>query len=276
MKLQSACVASSERRTGGARRRTPTGVNWVKFLRKDLAKNNTGRAVLNLGFFANWYGQHGSRAGLDGEKDGWARIDQAFHYLWLNAQVVDRNMRASLAACVLATALVFDEDTMAEPLAARLVRSLDDRNVYFGCIQSAFAPFMMKLWGLFRGLEIDVARPKVEPLGVYQGILDAWRDDAALVGAVSAACDYHLAHTRERSDLDPEFLVGSPYYLFPADILVIGAVRRKLGLSMPEVSHPLLDTPLAKVPPPGERPRMGADPLFDEVLARAKKDGLIA
>src|SRR5262249_15660976 len=154
---------------------------------------------------ANWYAQHGSRAVLDGEREGWAHIDRAFHYLWLNALVVDRNMQAPLAACVLATALVFDEDAMAESLAARLVRSLDDKNIYFGCTQSAFAPFMMKLWGLFRGLEIDVVRPKVEPLGIYQGILDVWRDDAAIAGAVSAACDYHLEHTRERHPY-PEFL----------------------------------------------------------------------
>ena len=89
-----------------------------------------------------------------------------------------------------------------------------------------------------------------------------------------AALRRHLEQTLEKAPY-PEFF-NIPFMLFPADILVIGAVRRKLGLSMPEVQHPLLDTPLAKVPASGERPRMGSDPLYEEVLSRAKKDGLIA
>jgi hypothetical protein len=249
--------------------------SWMKGIRKDLAKNDTTRAAIGLGFFAHWYGQHGARAILDGEREGWANIDRAFHYLWLKAQIVHRSMQASAAACVLATAVVFDEDAMAESLAARLIQSLDDQKLFNVWSESAFATFMVKLWGLYSGVEIDVARPKIAPLRVYEGILDTWRDDAALVGAVSAACDYHLEQTLEKAPY-PEFFCGSPYYLFPADILVIGVVRRKLGLPMPEVHHPLLDTPLAKVPPPEGRPRMGPDPLFEEVLARAKKDGLIA
>jgi hypothetical protein len=246
----------------------------LKDLRKYLAKNDTTRAALVLGLgFANWYGQCGVRAVLDGEKEGWADIDRTCHYLWLRALTVHRSMQASEAASVLATAVVLDEDAMAESLATRLIRSMDDQKLFQVWEESAFATFMVKLWGLYRGLDIDVARPKIAPLRVYQAILDAWHDDAALASAVSAACDYHLEQTMEKSPY-PEFFCF-PFMLFPADILVIGAVRQKLGLSMPEVSHPLLDTPLAKVPPPGERPRMGADPLFDEVLARAKKDGLI-
>jgi len=247
--------------------------SWTKDVRKDFTKNDTRRAAVSLNFFANWYGEYGVHRILDAEMEGWADLDRAVRYRWLYARIGKHvAMQASMVASVLATAVVFDEDAMAEALAARLLQSLDDQKIFSVWIESPFAAFMVKLWGLYRGLEIDVARPKVAPLGVYQRILDAWHDEAALANAVSAACDYHLEQTREAGY--PEFYFP-PYRLFPADILVIGTVRRKFGLSMPEVFHPLLDTPLAKVPPPTERPRMGVDPLFDEVLARATKDGLL-
>ena len=132
---------------------------------------------------------------------------------------------------------------------------------------------MLKLWGLYQGPEINIVRPNVAPLGVYQSIFAGWHDDAALSRALLDACDYHLEQTLDRSPY-PEF-VWPPYMLFPVDILVIGEIRKRLGLSTPRVDHPLLDTPLAKVPPPAERPRMGPDPLLDEVMARVKQDGLI-
>src|SRR5262249_39601893 len=132
----------------------------MKDIRKYLAKNDTGRAVLCLGLSANWHGQQGARAILDGEREGWAEIDRAFHYLWLDACVVTHR-QASEAASVLATAVVFGEDAMADPLAARLIRSMDDRKLFIVWEESAFAAFMLKLWGLYRGMEVDVARPKV-------------------------------------------------------------------------------------------------------------------
>lgn len=245
----------------------------VKDIRKHLAKNDSTRAVLCLFHPAHWYAQHGVRMILDAETDGWANIDRSFRYLWLFARVMKHSMQASMAASVLANALVFEEDAMAEPLAARLIQSLDDQKIYNVWIESAFAAFMVKLWGLYHGREIDVARPKIAPLRVYQGILDAWHDDNALAGALSAACDYHLDQTGEGGYAEFYF---SPYALFPVDILAIGTVRRKLGVSMPEFFHPLMDTPLAKVPPAAERPRMGPDPLFDEVVASARKAGLIS
>src|SRR5262249_18756858 len=156
------------------------------------------------------------------------------------------------------------EDAMAESLAARLIRSMDDQKLFQVWEESAFAVFMVKLWGLYRGRDIDVTRPKIAALRVYQAILDGWHDDAALAPAGSTACGYHLEQALEKPPSRDFFCF--PLMLSPADILVIGAVRRTLGMSMPEVQPPLLDTPLAKVPPLGERPRMGPDPLFDEVL----------
>src|ERR1700691_1690510 len=107
----------------------------MKDLRKHLAKNDTSRAAIVVGFFAHWHGQHGARAILDGEREGWAHIDRAFHYLWLKALIVERSMQASEAACVLATAVVFDEDAMAEPLAARLIQSLDEQKLLHGLVE---------------------------------------------------------------------------------------------------------------------------------------------
>jgi hypothetical protein len=181
-------------------------------------------------------------------------------------------MRVSRVASALANALLFDEDAMAEALASLLLASRNDSRVFTMWEAAPWGIFMLKLWGLLHSEQIDVVRPNMPALGAYQRVLDAWHDERALPEAIAGACDYHLEQTLESGYGEFYF---SPYRLFPADILVIGHIRRKLGLPMPEVFHPLLDTPLAKVPPAAERPRMGPDPLFEEVLARAKKDGLI-
>lgn len=246
----------------------------MKQLRKCLAEKEsqgTIGAIINLELMTNWHGQHGAKAVLDGDINGWANLDRALHYLAPGAQIFRRGLTASRPAGVLAHAMVFGERAIVKAVGTRLLASLDDGTTLWE--YSAFGAFMLKLWGMYQAQEIDVARPGVAALGVFQGVLDAWHDESALGDALRQACDYHLEQTLERSPY-PEF-VWIPYRVFPADILAIEAVRRDLGLSTPAIDHPLMATPLAKVPPPESRPRMEPDPLLEEVLVRAKQEGLI-
>ena len=236
-------------------------------------------AAVQLFAMSVWYGRQGTLSILDGRPEGWADLDRALHYTSWNARLNPKTTLASTVAALLANAVLFDHDELAEALAARLTADLDEQAL-LGWALSPFAAFMVKLWGIGRGADVDVSRPKVAPLGVYQGVVDAFhdeagRDEAALGPALAAACDYHLDQTQERH-AHAEFL-QVPYPLFPADILVIGAVRAKLGLPTPRPPHPphpLLATPLAAVPPRAERPGMGEDPLLEKVVARAKATGL--
>lgn len=87
------------------------------------------------------------------------------------------------------------------------------------------------------------------------------------------ACDYHLAQSVDAQE--HRQFVWAPYDLFPVDILAIARVREKQGLPMPEVDHPLMQTPLAKPPPNDVRPHMPPDPLLDAVIEKARKQGFL-
>ena len=248
-----------------------------KSLRKELASNRPRAAAVATGdlrSLANWYGQHGSLAILDGRIEGWADIDRSLHYEWWSIRIDTSMIAVPEAALTLAHALVFEEESMAEWLAERMISSLDDGA--FSCWHSAtFGVFILKLWAIHRGLsDVNVTRPDVSALGVYQHVLDAWSNPAELRAALIEACDYHLAQSRTAMGYPP--FVYSPYQIFPVDMLAIAVVRRGQGLEMPAVEHPLLSTPLATPPPREQRPRMKQpDPLLDQVIAKAKATGFL-
>lgn len=278
-------ASRAARRVRGLVRETYQWCDNPRMDRRDVATRDIFKALkgkgpsathsiaIDLNGLSAWYGEHGARAVFEGDVEGWANIDRSFNYLSVSARITSKLLQASFAASVVANAVVFGEDMTASALAARLIHSLEDRAIFPIWEYGSFGALMVKLWGLYQGLEVNIARSNLAPLGVYQSILAGWHDDAALSRALSDACDYHLEQTLDRSPY-PEF-VWPPYMLFPVDILVVGEIRRRLGLTTPQVDHPLLNTPLAKVPPPEQRPRMGPDPLLDEVMARARQDGLI-
>jgi hypothetical protein len=64
---------------------------------------------------------------------------------------------------------------------------------------------------------------------------------------------------------------GFPESVFPAEILAVYRVRQDLGLPTPKVRHPLLETPLGRVPSP--LPRV-PDDVLDRVIT-AVEDELV-
>ena len=251
-----------------------------KVIRKQLASNHPRRAAVaagRLSSLANWHGNHGSLAILDGQAEGWADIDRVLHYHWWDMRIDTSMTTASAAALTIAHAMAFEEESMAEWLAERLIQSLDEENTFLGGSWklAPFGAFLLRLWAMYRGLrESYVARPHVAALGIYQSVLDAWSHPDQLRSALGAACDYHLAESRKVSGYPP--FVYSPYQMFPVDMLAIAIVRRSQGLEMPTVEHPLLSTPLAKLPPREQRPRMGRpDPLLEQVIQKARDTGFL-
>ncbi|TKD03380.1 hypothetical protein [Polyangium fumosum] len=221
----------------------------------------------------NWYAQHGMFDVLNGRVESWAHLDRVLQYNWWDTRIDPGGTHVLDAAHTLAHALVFGEERMAAWLAARMIRSIDDKA--FGSWDlSPFAVFMLELWHRYAGTprpELD--RQGIARIGVYRSVLDTWNDGQGFVTALLNACDYHLDEA-VYSDANKEFLT-SPYDLFPVDILAIAAVRAKQGLPMPELDHPLMQTPLAKLPPNNTRPRMPPDPLLEAVIEKARKQGFL-
>jgi hypothetical protein len=146
-------------------------------------------------------------------------------------------------------------------LGERMYRSLADGA--FGKWRLAqFPAFMLGLFDLSQGRQpsVDIANvgEKAEP---YSAVFDAWNDEARLADAIMAMCDYHVAHSEDSDDEHHEF-VDYPFSIFPAEVHALVDVRRRIGLSTPSVSHPLLEPPLNRVP---ENIPVLRDPMLDAV-----------
>ena len=247
-------------------------------LRKELASSRPRAAVVatvDLDSLARWHGNHGTLAILEGRVEGWADMDRVLHYDWWGFRIEPSTKWPTNAALTMAHAMAFEEESVAAWLAERLIQSLDEvTSLGRRWDLAPFGAFLLRLWAMHRGLRaVDVTRPHVAPLGVYRNVLDAWSNPDQLRSALGAACDYHLAQSRRLTGYPP--FVQSPYEMFPVDILAIAIVRRDLGLEMPKVEHPLLSTPLATPPPREQRPRMGSDPLLEQVIQKARATGFL-
>lgn len=95
----------------------------------------------------------------------------------------------------------------------------------------------------------------------YRAIFDHWDNTVGLASALTEAADYHVRNitTRQRKGI-AEF-GRRPEDIFPAEILAVYRVREWLGLPTPPIDHPLLQTPVARVP-------ASLPPVHDEILDR--------
>ncbi len=135
------------------------------------------------------------------------------------------------------------------------------------------APFLLKLYGLWRDIPVDLAGRGVSLLKPFQDILDTWNDPDRLEEAVRRLCELHAwkAVNYDLADNDMIFGLQSGLHKdFPSEILFIQRIRRDLGLSVPDPEHPLLRSPLMRMPFPC--PKSGYDPWLAESLAKVGKE----
>lgn len=218
--------------------------------------------------FAVWEAVYGAVLVSEGNQVGWSHIGASVEYdgwrLRLQVGLCERDQGAPVfvgdACRCLAAAIALRRDALAHWCGLRLVKSVETGDeVFLGWQHTPFEPFLVKLYALWRGQNLDVRRPGICRLGVYQQVFDAWDDEPAFAAAVRGICDYHCARTTG-SRLDHEFQWGI-YDVFPGEVLALQRIRRELGMPQVTVEHPLLDNPLAH--PPEE-----IVPVEDELMER--------
>jgi len=107
-------------------------------------------------------------------------------------------------------------------------------------------PFVLELFRKQTGVTL----PAIDQskLGPYAAVLENWDDAVQLEPALFNVCDYHCQSMEDDDgDWDPEFDL-SPFDLIPVEVLAILNVRKKMGHTNPQISHPLMQTPLASMP----------------------------
>lgn len=79
-----------------------------------------------------------------------------------------------------------------------------------------------------------------EEVDVYSNLVNHWDSAEQFASGVEAVCDYHCRHMGDVGDIwFAEFRLP-PIDLIPWEVLAIQAVRKRMGISVPRIEHPLL------------------------------------
>lgn len=93
-------------------------------------------------------------------------------------------------------------------------------------------------------------------------------DLTRLSGVWLAACDWHTHQSREANNKEYFDFDGLEWACFPVEILMLMRLRERAGLPNPELDHPLMNSPLGKLPPPQP---VWSDELMESVLQRVRE-----
>jgi hypothetical protein len=106
---------------------------------------------------------------------------------------------------------------------------------------------------------------------IFNTLIEKWRDPnpAELSVPLLAACDRHTHQARINSNKACYDLPWMDEWYVPFEILSVLKLRELHGLPNPELDHPLMNTPLGRLPSP--QPPY-SDELLEGVLARAREE----
>jgi hypothetical protein len=225
-------------------------------------------ATGSLGVLATHYGRKGIIRVIDGDTGGWEVIYKGIAYrLWsvkiqsrISAKVENPHLTSETACLHCHHWAIGNESAQAftRDLLLRMARVPGMvKEAYWQ--QRIFEPFVLRLHQRLEPVRLpdDLER---RSLGPYGAVLECWDSPQRLADAICGIADYHC-RKMEGGGWGPEF-IASPFDLIPCEILAIDAVRHKLGLVMPAVVHPLLQTPVAHLQ--GD-PKTGVDAMLQLV-----------
>ncbi|TGG93456.1 hypothetical protein E4656_10435 [Natronospirillum operosum] len=147
----------------------------------------------------------------------------------------------SNAACLLACFIAIEKDDKAD-FTADILEGMftTDGAINANYLKERrFEPFMMWLYSAYSGKTLS-KNFEFREYGVYQKLIDSWHSPELISDPILELCDYHLVNSDDTGGRrDPEFK-NSPFDLLPFEIWAIFSTRKKLGMVMPEIDHPLL------------------------------------
>jgi hypothetical protein len=116
-----------------------------------------------------------------------------------------------------------------------------------------------------------IGEPLTEP--IFNALFDLWRepDAGALVDVCLAACDFHTQRCAVEKDGDWHEFTSWLWSRTPIEILLLFKLRQLIGLPNPQLDHPLMNTPLGKLPE--KEVTCEPDDLIRRVRERMMQDG---
>jgi hypothetical protein len=172
-------------------------------------------------------------------------------------------------ALTLCHAIATADDDFAHAFGAHLLVTFEKTDggdkLYFN--SEPLFPFVLKLYSVWVGKEIEFRADVSDPLRRYRQVFDHWHSPSDLGRALLDLCDLHCEEAIDRGGASA--FAFHPYNVFPVEIMSILRIRRLLGLDTPEISHPLMETPLLTPP---KTPPVVEDALLDRVVRRFRSD----
>jgi hypothetical protein len=127
------------------------------------------------------------------------------------------------------------------------------RQPFSGVAKTRVGGFLARLYAVLSGESSEIIKAPKGKQGPYLHIWNAWNDPDLLRTAILKACEFHMDQAVIYDDdaevPEPfEELADVPTNVVPIEIGALQTVRRALNLPTLLPQHPLLDTPLAKMP----------------------------
>lgn len=123
---------------------------------------------------------------------------------------------------------------------------------FYAVSETKMTPFVLSLFAKWQNIILqDEQFPFTIPEPYEELLRKLHQHPDEIHSAVVNACDFHLSRSKENTDQET-FEFSSPIYaIYPVEILFFMRVRQLLGLCNPEINHPLLNSPLGKLPVDG-------------------------
>jgi hypothetical protein len=178
------------------------------------------------------------------------------------------------SGALISDCLVLGWQEMALDLTQRIIWALNNGGCPDGNDESHRRAqfFVLRLMASWKGTP-DLKGPVCafdEPL--FNSLIEHWRtpNPDELAPLLLAACDRHVnqsLHGDILKGMNYDFSVE--YWYTPFEVLIVLKLRELIGLQNPELSHPLLATPLGQLPQPVPA---FTDELLESVLFQARRE----
>jgi hypothetical protein len=234
----------------------------LRYLEQDLAEGSF-QAIQNiadsLATLATFFGIKGVVDTLDENTDGRVAVGLSLSYhFWCLQLRVESFFEASRRqqnltnyisrlACILCYAIASETTPWEEYAANRLTAISADAGALDegGWWRRSFEPLTLAL-AYFKQRRLWPTDIVSRDLGSYSGVVRNWDSDL-FADSLVEACNYHCRNMEDVVHASNAEFRYPPFDVMPIEILAILKVRATAGFKVPQINHPLLNTPFGKL-----------------------------
>jgi hypothetical protein len=245
-----------------------------------LTERDLNTININLMQIGTWRIRTGGLAILERKEEAWAEFHlgmtlkafevRTFYFGVMRRAPGDRGSTLGVdCALVLAHAMAIGDQTMATELGDLMTQAVA-RGVYGDYNEHGYEPFVVNLFQDSRGEERrNIGFAPAASGDKYEGVWKSWNSVDDLSKECDTLCNTHLDIAIDKTgDSYSQFGID-PCDIYPAEILALQRIRKKLGLPVPTCDHDLMKSPLADAP---TEPPQSTDDLAERIRARLRTE----